>query len=377
MNKNASYNLKFKNGSFRVMQITDIQEIPSISQDTLKLIDGAIEKTKPDLVVFTGDQLKNYGITYFGKNKALKAKSVLERLIKPVIKRNIPFTVAFGNHDAMQVFSLKDQWEYFKTFDSFIDKNVEHLPGCGTFSLPIMSEDKSKIALNFFIFDSHGSAKGGGYEPIDLKQIEWYKAERDFLASKNNGNNVPSFVFQHIPLPEYYNLLKEVHKQTKGAVRAFRTHNNKYYILNQKLVKQGKMLEPPSIPDINTGQFDAFCEKGDIFAIYVGHDHINSFIGNYKGIDMGYTPNCGFNVYGPDIQRGVRIFDFNETNPKEYKTRLITFEELFGKKVSNPIKNFLYNHAPTTVDAAIPLIFKSFGLIAAILIVVALLIKFL
>lgn len=42
-----------------------------------------------------------------------------------------------------------------------------------------------------------------------IKIISWYKAKRDELKEKN-GKYVPSIVFQHIPLPEYYCILRRV-----------------------------------------------------------------------------------------------------------------------------------------------------------------------
>ena len=58
-------------GKFKIMQITDIQEIPDVSPDTIKLINAALEEAKPDLVVLTGDQIKGYGVSYKGKGDAL------------------------------------------------------------------------------------------------------------------------------------------------------------------------------------------------------------------------------------------------------------------------------------------------------------------
>ena len=56
--------MKFNKGKkFKIMQITDIQEIPAVSPDTIALLEAAIETEKPDLVVYTGDQIKGYGIT--------------------------------------------------------------------------------------------------------------------------------------------------------------------------------------------------------------------------------------------------------------------------------------------------------------------------
>lgn len=55
----AGADMKFnKNGKFKIMQITDIQEIYNVSPDTLKLLENAVEKEKPDLVIYTGEPNK-------------------------------------------------------------------------------------------------------------------------------------------------------------------------------------------------------------------------------------------------------------------------------------------------------------------------------
>ena len=51
-----------KDGLFKIMQITDMQEIPKVSPDTMALLDAAIEDEKPDLVVYTLNLLQN--VTY-------------------------------------------------------------------------------------------------------------------------------------------------------------------------------------------------------------------------------------------------------------------------------------------------------------------------
>ena len=58
-----------KNKKFKIMQITDIQEVPKISPDTKKLLNAVIEQEKPDLVVLTGDQIKGYGASYKVKGR--------------------------------------------------------------------------------------------------------------------------------------------------------------------------------------------------------------------------------------------------------------------------------------------------------------------
>ena len=87
------------------MQITDMQEIPAISKDTIALMERAVLEEQPDLVVYTGDQIKGYGVTYKGKGEELEREvaQTIGKLLEPVTKRGIPFAVTFGNHDCQVV----------------------------------------------------------------------------------------------------------------------------------------------------------------------------------------------------------------------------------------------------------------------------------
>ena len=191
------------------------------------------------------------------------------------------------------------------------------------------------------MFDTGTDAKGGGYEPFDTKIIEWYKKTRDSLKEKN-GDYIPSLVFQHIPMFEHYNVLKQVKKSEKGAIPAFRIHKGEYYKIDEtKCVPGSVLLEPPSIPDINTGEFEALKEKGDILGVYVGHDHKNSYVGKYDGIDIGFTQSSGFNVYGNGKERGVRCFVIDENDPKHYETYTKTYRQLCNGKLQKPVYDAL------------------------------------
>lgn len=362
--------LSFKNGKFKVMQITDMQESAYVAEDTLKLINAALDREKPDLVVYTGDQIKGYSASYAGKNKKETVEKTLKKLLEPVTKRGIPFAPTFGNHDRQTGVTNDEQMQMYLGMPNCAAESGEVF-GSGTYTVPIAGAD-GKTALNIYMIDSGGDAKGGGYEAPLPEQIEWYKSCREKLKDEN-GEYVPSIVFQHIPVCEHYEVLRRVDKKDKGAVRAYRTHKNEYYVPDEKkaVFGEGFMLEPPSIPDINTGEFEAIKEKGEVFGIYVGHDHKNSFVGRYEGVDFGYTQSAGFNVYGAGTLRGVRVFEFNEENPAEYETRTLTFRELVGKRVKNPIKDFAFSHAPTTTDDAIAMAVKALGILVPIAAVIA------
>lgn len=342
-----------KDGVFKIVHITDTQEMPDLSPDTVRLIEGALDLEKPDLVVFTGDQIKGYSSAYRGKDGQANVKKAIKALLAPLEARGIPFAVTFGNHDKQCGISNRGQLKIYQESPLCIADDVETLPGGGTYFLPIQSVDGSKTAFGLYIIDSQGNAKGGGYEPVDPKQIAWYRTTRDNLARENGGQPVPALVFQHIPLPEYYDVLERAEKAGQGALRAFRTHKNEFVKLGAQQAVDGEfLLETPASPDINTGEFEAMAQQGDVLGIYCGHDHKNSFVRNYKGIDLGYTQGCGFNVYGPGVRRGVRVFTLHEDTPRQYETHVVTFERLYGKKVRKPLQDLFYAHAPTSMDSA-------------------------
>ena len=90
--------MKFReDGTFHILHITDIQEIPEVAEDTLTLMRRALDAAKPDLVVFTGDQLKGYSKKF--RKKPGQVEKTINRIMEPVVSRGIPFAVTFGNHD--------------------------------------------------------------------------------------------------------------------------------------------------------------------------------------------------------------------------------------------------------------------------------------
>ena len=355
---------------FKIMQIADTQEIPAVSPDTLSLINNALDREKPDLVIFTGDQIKGYS-KKFKKDPAI-IESTIDILVEPIAKRNIPFMVTYGNHDAQCGVDNRGQYKFYAKYDNFISGDLRNSDDVGTADIQIYSSTEDKPVFELYIIDSHGKAKdGAGYAPVDKEQIEWYVSRREQLKAEN-GDYLPSLVFQHIPVPEFFDVIKKVPKGTKGAVPAYGAHENEYFVLNDETIAEGGfMLESPASPDVNTGEFEAMSEKGDVLGIYVGHDHNNSFVVKYKGVDLGYTQGAGFNVYGPGENRGVRIFELDETAPREYKTHTATFKELCGTKIKTPVKEFIYKHAPTSPRAVKPILIKIGIGIAAIVAVYA------
>ena len=344
--------LSFTNGNFKIMQIADTQEIPAVSPDTIKLICAAVDKEKPDLVVFTGDQIKGYSSFFLGEKGRTNAENTIKALIRPLEERNIPFTMTFGNHDGEAALRKNEQFELYKQSPMFVYGDGASEEEKATFCLSI--DDKFLV----YLFDTHSKNSDGGYSSVTPEQLEWYRSVRDSYK-----NPLPSLVFQHIPTPEYFDIIKKVPRFTKGSVRAFGNHKNEFYSLDpQNSDLRDFMRESPATSSTNGGQIDAFLEKKEVLGVYVGHDHNNSFVANYKGIDLGYAQGAGFNVYGPGLDRGVRIFNINENGT--YETKTLTFGELCGKKVKNKPKFVLYTYAPTSVSQVVTTV-KETAVVAA------------
>ena len=354
--------LKFRNGKFKIMQIADTQEIPAVSPDTIKLIAAAVDAEKPDLVVFTGDQIKGYSSFFKGKKGKENVISTIKALIRPLEERNVPFTMTFGNHDGEAALKNNEQFEIYKQSPMFVYSDSASEDDKGTFCLSV--SDKFLV----YLFDTHSKAEGGGYSGLNEGQIEWYRNTRDSFETP-----LPSLAFQHIPTPEYFDIIKKVKRFTKGCVRAYGDHKNEFYALDpQSRGLRYFMGESPAAPFTNSGEVDAFLEKGEILGLYVGHDHNNSFVVNYKGIDLGYAQGAGFNVYGPGLNRGVRIFEIDECG--KYETRTVTFGELCGKEVKNKPLFALYSYVPTSVSQVITTV-KETALVAGAVIATAKIIK--
>ena len=146
-----------------------------------------------------------------------------------------------------------------------------------------------------------------------------------------------------------FSLLKKTDKNEKGAVESYRNFKGFYRLDFDKVNKDGFMKESPAVPDEDKKELDAFGEKGDVLGVYFGHDHNNSFHGKVNGIDLGYTQGCGFNVYGPGLDRGVRVFVFDEDDVENYETYTVTAKTLTGFKQITPVKDYLYTVSPSSI----------------------------
>ncbi len=210
----SSVELRFnEDGKFKIVQFADCQDDMFPRKAMLELMAAALDAEQPDLVVFTGDN-----ITGGGSPGSLLTSMAIKGIVTPVVEREIPFAVVFGNHDHESGVSKEKQLQMYQSYESCLAYDpVPELTGCATYNLPIRSWDDTKDAFNLWMIDSNEYDRvNGGYDWVHEDQIDWYKTKSADIAAANGGL-VPSLVFQHIVVPEVYEVLKQVPQATPGS----------------------------------------------------------------------------------------------------------------------------------------------------------------
>ncbi|MDR3313581.1 MAG: metallophosphoesterase [Oscillospiraceae bacterium] len=313
----------------------------------LAFMRASIAHTKPHLVVFNGDVLSNDGRHGIVWSEAVGENGYshgIEEVLEPVKEAGVPFVIVFGNHDMGDMLqSLKEPGAPLesrtKLMELYLQAGGPHIVnraamadgrqhtdasgGVTNLYCPIWSADGSKICNNLYFFDNDINQ----YEGIETHQLDWYRTVSDQLKAQNGGAPVPSFVFQHVPFPEIFEYLRPARKKREPKTREFLGKDFWWKPPFPNFLHiHGVMMEIPC-PGRTTGQLQAHLEQGDVRGIAFGHDHVNQFTVNAKGIkveQMGSAALAG--GYGTYCTRGANLFTFAEDG--SYKRRSYSYLQM-------------------------------------------------
>lgn len=291
----SSYNqdditsFNFKSEEFTILQLTDIQKtIPFMSSKTLKkVVSELIEKSNPDLIVLTGDNVAGV-FTHFFVNDLI---SIMDSF-------KLPWAPVFGNHDRELNANLYYQAKrFYKSEYCIFKEGPNNIGGVGNYVIDIKNDNKSVYSL--FMMDSHNTRKyidenGKEYKDYDYiqqGQIDWYADNVKAIAIANNDVVVPSMAFFHIPLPEY-----------KIAVELLEKGSDKVELI------YGEAREGVCSPPYDLGFFAKMKELNSTTHVFVGHDHVNNMSILYEGIYLTYGNKTGnFSYHDKDMNGGTVI----------------------------------------------------------------------
>ena len=315
-----------ENGKLKILHIAD----PHLNYDkhfdsSIWVIAEACDVEKPDLVVLTGDN------THPNEDPE-KTKKLINALMNIFESRNIPVAVTFGNHDAETgPMTREDIMKYYQTFPCVISTdNSEGFKNCATFNIPVLASDSDKVNFNLWVFDSgdYDEDEPRHYDRVRTEQIEWYKKTSAKLKEENGGKTVNSVVFQHIIVPEIYDVLKKVDSKQPFAVNHI-YNEDEFYMFDPEEVNYGTLNEKPCPGYYNDGQFDALVETGDVLAMFTGHDHTNAFGVRNQNIDIYTSPMTRYKGLAYTTQYGYRVVEIDEKDTSTYETRVERLYDVF------------------------------------------------
>lgn len=285
-----SLKISFNNsGELKIVQFTDthIELKDTENLEVYTVIENVMKLEKPDLVVLTGDI-----VTEDDPQEAYK------RLAAIFGKYKTPWAMIFGNHESEHNLSRKDLAAFLEKLPFCINSNDGKSHGYSNFIVPVLGKNGNPAAQLYFMDSNEYSTLEpvvGGWGWFTHEQVGWYREHSRKLTTANHGLPFPALAFFHIPLPEYT-----------------AAWNNK------GIPPIGVKNEDECSPVINTGMFAAMLESGDVMGTFVGHDHINDYIGVQYGIALAYgrvskvmkdaeDPLAGGRVIV--MKEGIREFD--------------------------------------------------------------------
>ncbi|MBR3818998.1 MAG: metallophosphoesterase family protein [Clostridia bacterium] len=336
--------LKFGNdGKFRILHLTDIHDVEPVMDDdenreipesrdkeTINVIEKAVERTNPDLVVFGGDNISGYWeeFTYD------YVQSTIQKITAPIRERNIPLCVVFGNHDGEEGFHTEFQMmQYMEYPNCRSNLNDADVYGCGNCCVTIKNSNGEKDAFAVWLIDSNDYQRNSegslSYDCVHDDQIDWYEKRAEELKNANGGNPLPAILFQHIPVQQENDGFAEVSADDDYTFE----RNGRYYKFGHEII-EGRIRETPCPPNLENNhrrQFESWKKTGDIVAAFFGHDHVNDFHINIDGINLYQTLGAGYFTYGKE--RGGRLIVLDENNPTEIYTESFEIERITDTEI--------------------------------------------
>jgi hypothetical protein len=266
--------------TFTIVQFTDTHFTNGAPEDeqTIALMSQVLEAEQPDLVMLTGDVIDG--------GRCADPAAAWRLAVSPIVAQGLPWAAVFGNHDDEGRLDRVALMAVQQSIPGCLSQlGPSHLTGVSNYVLKVLAAQGEKPVAYLYCIDSNSYSKTGlgVYDWIHRDQVAWYVQTARELAGANGGAKLPALAFFHIPLPEYHEVWD---------------YHPCY----------GVKYEEICPPFVNSGLFAALHEAGDVLGTFVGHDHVNDFIGDLHGIRLAYGRATGYNTYGREgMALGARV----------------------------------------------------------------------
>lgn len=309
---------------FKILQLTDIHiggGFMSLKKDSwaLNAVAAMIAYEKPDLVVITGDLV--YPVPFqAGTFNNLASVKLIVALMEQL---GVYWTFTFGNHDTeiYSYFSREDIVAFYAENDfeyCLFKRGPEAVDGEGNQVINVKNS-QGLITQSCILLDSHSYVDGDYlgikwyYDNIHQNQIDWYEdvildlsAENTALLQSMEASELPenpenyetikSLLFFHIPLVEYKDAWTEYVE-------------NDYQDTADTEFVYGIAGESGKVIYSGIGEdelFEKAIELQSTQGIFCGHDHLNNFSIEYKGIRLTYGMSIDYLAYSGIHKQGAQ-----------------------------------------------------------------------
>lgn len=368
----------------KVMQLTDVHlgaGFLSFRKDAwaLNAIATMIREEKPDLVIVTGDTVFPLFVKS-GSFRNLPGTRIFGEFMESL---GVYWTMCMGNHESevYAVSSLKEvsdvylnsDWPHCIYTDCKAPDGDRKSFGYGNQVIKVQDPATHLVTEAFVLLDSHNYTDGDGlgalhkFDNIHLNQIEWYKSQMDAINAANkqidpNTEACPNMMFFHIPTREYRTAWVQARSWAAGEGNVNGIDLTKYddaYVHNppidvggdvkyyygvmgeNEIVRNGEQTYGvyPGIPDSTLYPVVDGVEQDGLLltagmernlqAIFCGHDHLNNFSLDYKGVRLTYGMSVDYLAYAgiwkSHAQRGCTLITIGtdgtfDIAPRNYYT---------------------------------------------------------
>ncbi len=359
-------------GTFKILQLADLhysvepepcRDVPKAGvewkhttssncdgyNETLPVIEKWLDAEKPDLVVLTGDQFN-------GQRTSWDERSVVMKVVEPLIRRKILWAAILGNHDSQsgrmkrrELQSMLRQLPYSVTYAGPQDV---HLASNFYLQLHSPTPDRTMLANLYFLDSGAWVPKESGlfgwgakekdkgvseYDYVHADQVAWFDErvrkhskklvrpytpdgvkdldrvwDRGRQAQSNDSKSTSSsqqlrkptgIAFVHIPVPEAFNGTVDTDPAT-----------GKELIIGERMERKTSLVGGQS----RAGLFGAIQRQGqdgerDVEVLVHGHMHNNYDCRRTQGVWICFGGGSSFAGYGDrELKRRTRVLEMRK-----------------------------------------------------------------
>lgn len=297
---------KDKNKNFTILNLSDIH-FEDFGYRSVFSLDGEtsirrlVASVSPDLITLTGDIVCGESDIYS-----------IKRITDLFESFGIPWAPVFGNHDDEANCDLDYLCDIMMKSPHCLMRKGDPAMGRGNYIVNIAekdNDDNDTILSSLIFMDSHHN------QPNELQQ-KWFRWAAEGINNATNGNSEIS-VFMHIPIPEFQYAIDEGWDNTS---KCWKKEFNGYGSFHETVACERDTNGMP----LQRGFFDVIKSTGTKF-VFCGHDHMNNYSVEYKGVRLTYTMKLG---YGSGFQFGFNggtVIDISSNGIKNIKQYTLTF----------------------------------------------------